>query len=85
MEYLIYYLDILFEIIFILLLVDVVLSYLLPPEQPIRMFLDRLVQPMLKPIRSILPQNNRLDLSPVILGFILILIRVILGAVLNKF
>jgi len=43
------------------------LSFVLPPYHPIREALDRIVNPFLNPIRSLMPQNGMLDFSPLIL------------------
>lgn len=58
----------------LLVLVDVVISYFLDPYHPSRQMLDRLVEPLLAPIRRLLPPMGGFDLSPMIL---LIAIQVI--------
>ena len=55
-------------------LVDVILSYFMSPYQPVRLFLDRIVNPMLMPIRRLIPSLGGLDLSPLVL---LILLQVL--------
>jgi len=48
-------------------------------ESRFYMYLDRIVEPMLRPIRNILPDFGGIDISPAVLIFILILIdRVLL-------
>ena len=48
-------------------------------ESRFYMYIDRIVEPMLRPIRNILPDLGGIDISPAILIFILILIdRVLL-------
>ena len=58
--------------------VDVLLAFVLGPFHPARRALDAVVEPMLAPIRRIVPQAGGLDFSPAIL---IILIQ-ILGRVL---
>lgn len=58
----------------IVILVDVVLSFFMAPYHPLRQTLDSFVEPMLAPIRRIMPRTGMLDFSPLIL---LILIQVI--------
>lgn len=58
----------------LVVLVDVVLSFFMAPYHPLRQTLDSLVEPMLVPIRRIMPRTGMLDFSPLIL---LILIQVI--------
>jgi YggT family protein len=61
-----------------LVIADVFASYFLDPFHSIRRFLDNLVQPLLDPIRRLLPPTGGLDFSPLIL---LILLQVIGQAV----
>jgi YggT family protein len=54
-------------ILVLMVLVSVILSYFMDPYHPIRRFLDRIVQPMLAPIRRVVPLVGMLDFSPLIL------------------
>lgn len=74
MSSLIYAINIVIRILMLLVLADVLVSYFLDPFNSIRRFLDRLVQPLLNPIRRNLPSTGPVDFSPVIL---LILLQVI--------
>jgi len=65
------------SLIFVVIL-DVVLTYVMRPEQPFRYALDQLINPMLDPIRKILPQNIRIDFSPMILIIIIQIVQVVL-------
>lgn len=65
---------ILTRILTLVVLADVLASYFLDPFNSIRRFLDNLVQPLLDPIRRLLPPVGAIDFSPLIL---LILIQVI--------
>ena len=51
----------------IAIIADVVVSYFLSPYHPVRSFLDRLVGPMLAPIRRFVPAVAMFDFSPLIL------------------
>ena len=57
-----------------IVLADIIVSYFLDPFHSVRRFLDGLVQPLLEPIRRILPSGGMIDLSPLVL---LILLEVI--------
>jgi YggT family protein len=50
-----------------LVLAHVILSYFMSPYHPIRETVDRLVDPMLSPIRQIIPSAGGLDFSPLVL------------------
>jgi YggT family protein len=64
----------------IIIIADVILSYILDPFHPVRRFLDGIVQPLLAPIQRILPPVGGLDFSPVVLLILLDLVsRVIRG------
>ena len=54
-------------ILVLMVLVSVILSYFMDPYHPVRRFLDRIVEPMLAPIRRIVPLVGMLDFSPLIL------------------
>jgi YggT family protein len=58
--------------------VDVVLSFVLNPLHPLRRALDSFVDPMLAPIRRVIPPVGGLDFSPAIL----LIVLQILGRVL---
>lgn len=71
-----------FEILSLVVLVDVILSYFMSPFHPIRVFLDRIVGPMLNPIRRVVPPLMNIDFSPVILLILLQIIESILVRIL---
>ena len=51
----------------IIVLAQVIVSYFLPPYNPIRRALDRLVEPVLIPIRRVMPHTGMIDFSPLVL------------------
>ena len=54
-------------ILILLVFVSVVLSYFMDPYHPVRRGVDRIVEPMLSPIRRIVPLVGMLDFSPLVL------------------
>ena len=64
------------QILILLVILSVILSYFMDPYHPIRRGLDRLVEPMLNPIRRVVPLVGMLDFSPLVL---IILIQVVGG------
>lgn len=70
------------QIIYILVLLKVVISYFMDPYHPFRQTVDRLIDPMLKPIQQVLPTFGRFDLSPVILILIVEILTSILISII---
>lgn len=73
-----------FQLLSLLVIVQVVLSYFMSPFHPFRQFIDRLVEPMLAPIRRILPQTGMIDFSPLVLIILLQVIDTILTSILFR-
>ena len=69
-----------FTILSIVVLADVIVAWILDPYHPVRSFLDSIVQPMLDPIRRILPPISGIDFSPFVL---LIVLRIVQNLVLR--
>jgi YggT family protein len=55
------------QILIFFIIVQVVLSYFMDPYHPVRRTLDRIVNPLLNPIRRLLPPMGGLDFSPLVL------------------
>lgn len=73
--------NILTQFIVLLVIVKVILSYFMDPYHPLRRSIDNLVEPMLTPIRRVVPLIGMFDFSPLIL---IILVQ-ILSSVLISF
>lgn len=70
------------QLLFLAVLADVIVSYFLSPYHSVRVFLDRLVEPMLAPIRRVVPPIQMFDLSPVILIIVIQIIEYLLVSIL---
>lgn len=70
------------QVIYILILLKVVLSYFMDPFHPIRNFVDQLMDPLLKPIRQVMPTVGRFDFSPLILILIIEVLASLLLSIL---
>ncbi len=70
------------NLIVFLVILNVILSYFMDPYHPIRSFVDRLVEPLLAPIRRVVPLIGMLDFSPFIL---IILVQLIESVLVNLF
>jgi YggT family protein len=73
--------NIISQFIILLVIVKVILSYFMDPYHPLRRTLDGVVEPMLEPIRRVVPLIGMFDFSPLIL---IILVQ-ILSSVLIRF
>jgi YggT family protein len=73
--------NILSQFIILVVIVKIILSYFMDPYHPVRQTLDGLIEPMLAPIRRVVPLIGMFDFSPLIL---IILVRV-LSSVLISF
>ena len=80
MFFIIRLINILAQVIVLLVLVKVVLSYFMSPYHPVRQAIDRVVEPMLAPIRRVVPPFGMLDLSPLVL---LLLVQVLRSVLVN--
>lgn len=68
------------QVITLLVIIKVFLSYFMSPYHPFRLNIDRIVEPMLRPIRQIIPPMGMLDISPLVLIVLIqILGRIITG------
>lgn len=67
----------------ILIIADVILSYILDPFHPVRRFLDGIVQPLLAPIQRILPLVGGLDFSPLVLLILIDIVSRLLRGILT--
>lgn len=66
------------QILSLLVVAEVILSYFMSPFHPVRAFINRIVGPLLNPIRRVLPGLGGLDFSPFILLLLIQLVQNIL-------
>jgi YggT family protein len=64
-----------------LVIIEVVLSYFMSPYHPLRAAISKVVEPMLSPIRRLIPQTGVFDFSPMVL----IIIIQLVGYLLTRF
>jgi YggT family protein len=69
----------------LLVLAHVILSYFLSPFHKVRLWVDRLVEPMLAPVRRVVPQMGMLDFSPVVLMLLIQVVAYLLKRILVMF
>jgi len=68
------------QVLTFIILAHIILSYFMDPYHPIRAFIDRLVEPLLAPIRRVVPLVGMFDFSAAIL---IILVQLIAGILVN--
>ena len=64
----------------LLVIVSVILSYVMDRYHPVRRWVDSIVDPLLTPIRRMVPMVGMLDFSPVVL---IILIQIVAGILIQ--
>lgn len=79
-DFVIAFVNILSQVLILLVIAYVILSYILSPYHPVRSFVDRIVEPLLAPIRRVVPLIGIFDLSPIV--FIL-LVQVVASVLLS--
>lgn len=71
---LILFINALSQLLVLLIIISIILSFFMDPYHPIRRAIDGVVDPMLAPIRRVVPLVGMLDFSPLVL---IILIQVL--------
>jgi YggT family protein len=70
------------QLLVLLIIVDVVLTYIMSPYHPVRQAIDRIVEPMLNPIRRVVPIIGGFDFSPLVLIILVQLLGTLIKGVL---
>lgn len=73
-DYVILFINALSQLLVLLIIVSVILSYFMDPYHPVRSWINSVVEPMLAPIRRVIPSVAGLDFSPIVL---IILIQIL--------
>lgn len=68
------------SILELLVIAYVILSYVMDPYHPVRRWVNSIVEPMLMPIRRVVPLVGMLDFSPIVL---LLLIRILSNLIIK--
>ncbi len=80
-----YLISLIVSILTWLVILHVILSYFLAPYHPLRQAIDRIVEPMLAPIRRYIAPVGGLDFSPLVLILLLQLAGNLLARLLSGF
>lgn len=73
-DLLIWLINLISRLLLLLVIAQVFMSYFLSPFHPLRRNVDRVVEPLLTPIRRIVPPIGMIDFSPLVL---IILVQVV--------
>jgi len=71
------------QAVILLVIVYTVLTFVMSPYHPVRTALARIIEPLLQPIRRLIPPVSGLDLSPLVLIILVQLLGMILKALLS--
>ena len=86
MSLLIYFVDLIFTLLNLAILVRVLLSWVrVSPYHPAVDFLYRITEPILAPLRRVIPPVGMMDISPIIAMFLLRIIGQVLVAIIRGF
>ena len=85
MEIILYILSRLIQLLILVVIVQAVLTFFMSPYHPVRQFFDRIVEPLLKPIRRVIPPVGMFDFSPLILIVLLQLLNMIVRNIYYRF
>ena len=77
--YLVYFINILFSVLWVAILGRVIISWInLSPDNPIVVLLYGITEPILAPIRRVLPSMGMIDLSPMVALIVMMIIQRVL-------
>ncbi len=83
MNILVQVINIFSELLILVVILSVILSYFMDPYHPVRRGLNNIVEPLLAPIRRVVPPVGMIDFSPLILIILIQLAsRLIIGLLL---
>lgn len=82
MNVVVYIINVVMQLLYLAVIADVILSYILDPYHPVRQFVGSIVNPLLDPIRKVVPNIGMFDISPLIL---IVLINIVGGILKNIF
>jgi YggT family protein len=76
--------QVVFRVYTLIVIVDVALSFFMSPYHTVRLTLDKLVEPLLQPIRRFVPALGSIDFSPLVLILLLQVVEVLLVSLISS-
>jgi YggT family protein len=80
--FLVWLVDFIVRVVTIVVIVQALLSYFMSPYHPLRATIDRLLAPLLNPIRRLIPSTGMLDFSPLVLIILVQIVGYLLKVIL---
>lgn len=77
--------DMLSRLFILLIIIHVILTYIMSPFHPVRQWIDRIINPLLNPIRRIIPTVGMIDFSPLVLILLIQILDYVLRNLLRTF
>ena len=84
MNLLITLISVISRVLVLIIIVDIILHYFMSPYHPVREALDRIVEPMLSPIRQRMPRTGMVDFSPLVLLILIQILSALLIGILSS-
>jgi YggT family protein len=81
LAYVLQFIQIFLEVLSWLVILHAILSYFVDPANPIRSGINQMVEPMLAPIRAIVPTVGMFDLSPLVLLIVIQVVGFAVGSI----
>lgn len=81
--YLVLIINFIAQAVTLLMLAYAILSWVAKPWNQVRMFVDRISEPLLAPIRRVVPLVGMVDISPLVLILLVQLIARVLVSIVN--
>jgi YggT family protein len=84
-EFLIRFVDLLFNVLIFAILIDALISWFpISPGHPIVRLLDDITEPILAPLRRVVPRLGMFDITPIVAMFLLEILQQIIIAGLSS-
>ncbi len=77
--------DFVTRLFILLVFVHIILTYFMSPFHPIRMRVDRIIEPLLAPIRRVIPSIGMFDFSPLVLILLVQIFGMLVKVLLSSF
>jgi YggT family protein len=85
-EYVRIFVDVLFNVLIIAILLDALISWFpISPSSPIVRLLDDITEPILAPLRQVVPRLGMFDITPIVAMFILEILQNIIDSGLSGY